>query len=70
MEALWPQGLSERCYLQGRWMSARGTAALGRTSMAPTPLQARKGTRTPDPVLTMDVLYQLSYPGVALHRRC
>lgn len=25
--------------------------------------RARKGTRTPDPVLTMDVLYQLSYPG-------
>lgn len=25
--------------------------------------KARKGTRTPDPVLTMDVLYQLSYPG-------
>jgi hypothetical protein len=25
--------------------------------------EARKGTRTPDPLLTMEVLYQLSYPG-------
>ena len=27
-------------------------------------LQARSRTRTGDPFLTMEVLYQLSYPGV------
>ena len=30
-------------------------------------IQARKGTRTPDPLLTMEVLYQLSYPGEGGH---
>jgi hypothetical protein len=28
--------------------------------------QADAGTRTPDPLLTMEVLYQLSYVGVTL----
>jgi hypothetical protein len=27
--------------------------------------QADEGTRTPDPLLTMEVLYQLSYVGAA-----
>ena len=28
-----------------------------------TPREADEGTRTPDPLLTMEVLYQLSYVG-------
>jgi hypothetical protein len=28
--------------------------------------QADAGTRTPDPIITSDVLYQLSYVGVCL----
>ena len=30
--------------------------------------EADAGTRTPDPLLTMEVLYQLSYVGVASDR--
>ncbi len=31
-------------------------------------LQADGGTRTPDPIITSDVLYQLSYVGEGSHR--
>ena len=31
----------------------------------PPPNQARNETRTRDPLLTMEVLYQLSYPGAS-----
>jgi hypothetical protein len=30
---------------------------------------AAEGTRTPDPIITNDVLYQLSYSGTLLWRR-
>ena len=30
---------------------------------------AGEGTRTPDPIITNDVLYQLSYTGILLWRR-
>jgi hypothetical protein len=29
-------------------------------------IEADAGTRTPDPLLTMEVLYQLSYVGIEL----
>jgi hypothetical protein len=31
------------------------------------PAEADEGTRTPDPLLTMEVLYQLSYVGARSH---
>jgi hypothetical protein len=35
-----------------------------RTAVAGLSYRADEGTRTPDPLLTMEVLYQLSYVGV------
>ena len=36
----------------------------GRPALINTPLEADAGTRTPDPFITSEVLYQLSYVGI------
>ena len=51
-----------RC--QGRRRPGKRSASVGRAD-ARDPAEADAGTRTPDPLLTMEVLYQLSYVGAA-----
>ncbi len=66
---------SPACHLLALVLLAAGSSLLASPGLAaaheaapvpggiPDPDKARKGTRTPDPLLTMEVLYQLSYPG-------
>jgi hypothetical protein len=47
-----------------RLLAAELGPSVAPKSLAAKILRADEGTRTPDPLLTMEVLYQLSYVGV------
>ena len=57
------ESLFDSGHTQGCRVAARGGVAKAQSGTPPKKSGAVEGIRTPDPIITNDVLYQLSYNG-------